>query len=47
VETPNPIVEAPPVAALVPIRPMVTRDVNDLHHMFGHAHFDAIEKSAK
>jgi hypothetical protein len=45
VETPNPIVEAPTVAAQVPKRPMVTRDVNDLHHMFGHAH--AIKQSAK
>jgi hypothetical protein len=43
VEPPNHIVEAPPVAAPVPKRPMVTRDVNDLHHMFGHAHFDAIK----
>jgi gag-polypeptide of LTR copia-type/Zinc knuckle len=47
VETPTPIIEAPPVAAMVPERPMITRDVNDLHHMFGHAHFDAIKRSAK
>jgi hypothetical protein len=47
VETPNPIVEAPPEAAPIPERPMVTRDVNDLHHMFGHAHFDAIKRSGK
>jgi hypothetical protein len=26
---------------------VVKRDVNDLHHMFGHAHCDAIERSAK
>jgi hypothetical protein len=27
--------------------PVVTWDVNDLHNLFGHAHFDAIKHSAK
>jgi hypothetical protein len=40
-------VEAPPTEAIVPKPLAVMRDVNDLHHMFGHAQFDAIKRSAK
>jgi hypothetical protein len=47
VEAPATVAEAPPTEAPVPKPPVVKRNVNELHHMFGHAHFDAIKQSAK
>jgi hypothetical protein len=51
-EAPEPAKEAVPLDApiLVPptvVTPVIRRDINDLHNLLGHAHFDAIKKSAK
>jgi hypothetical protein len=51
-EAPEPAKEAVPLDApiLVPptvVTPVIRWDKNDLHKLLGHAHFDAIKKSAK
>jgi hypothetical protein len=42
VEAPSNRVEAPPYKAVVPVPPVV-----NLHHMFGHLHFNVTKRSAK
>jgi hypothetical protein len=46
-EVPTTVAEAPPNGDPVPEPLVIKRDVNDLHHLFGHEHFDAIKRSAK
>jgi hypothetical protein len=45
-ELPWDVPDAPP-PDIDPPPPVVTWDVNDLHNLLGHAHFDAIKRSAK